>query len=413
MYKAILNIAMLLYSFGVNSQSFSIGCLTQQSHEERLSNSPELILLYEQTQNIILHERDVNSVRNRASYIIPVVFHVVWKEEEENISKEQILSQLDALNDAFGAQNFDVRFLPNLFESSVANIGLAFCLASNDPDGNEHSGINRFQTDLDVIGDEENLEGKPRIKYTGLGGIDAWDANRFINIWVGKKELGFGEATLPGSSSLEEQGLIIDPYFLGTIGTGTFKPDYDRGRVAVHEMGHYFNLKHLFGDAQDCNSDDNIEDTPLQLNAYSGCPDFPQISCNSADMFMNFMALTDDQCVKFFTQGQKEMMLATLDTDRSELKNSTCIFIPDSNSLEQKISVLYLFRQDLIELNLTLSRNEILEIFLYDISGRLHFQDTVDNRSFYHIDIHDLFKGIYLLELKIGDNYLVEKFYKP
>jgi hypothetical protein len=393
------------------AQTFADGCLSQESLIHFQNNENPSTQNYQEIQNLIFESNRQISVDQRAEYSIPVVFHIVWKEDIENISNEQIESQLDALNDAFLGQNSELYTIPSIFQPFIGNVDIAFCLASRDPSGIRHPGINRVLTSIDKIGDAENLEGRPRIKYSDLGGIDAWDPERYINVWIGRKELGFGEATFPGSTPMEEQGLIIDPSYFGTMGDN-IDPNYNQGHVLVHEIGHYFNLKHLFGEDQTCENDDGIDDTPNQANIYSDCPQHPQISCNSSDMFMNFMALTNDHCTRFFTKGQKEMMLSTLNNVRSGLKNTECTFIEVPGSLNDRVSAKFLLIQDLIELEMSLNNNEVLEIKIYDMAGRLHFSNKVSHRKYKILDVQDLSTGIFLLELRIDDERKVEKFFK-
>jgi hypothetical protein len=238
----------------------------------------------------------------------------------ENIPDEQVFSQLDALNQDFQALNAETASVPTIFQPLVASVGFSFCLASTDPDGLPTSGITRTYTDNPI-----GIGGTPNIHYDALGGKDAWEPDRYINIWVARFAGGVGgTATFPGQAVPAEDGIEIDFRQFGTLGTA---PPYHLGRTLTHEMGHYFNLHHLWGPAFDscCDEDDFVSDTPLSCETYlDACPlssSFP-ISCTEPDLYMNFMNFTDDACMALFTPGQRDRMWAALQQNRSSLMDS-------------------------------------------------------------------------------------------
>jgi len=106
----------------------------------------------------------------------------------------------------------------------------------------------------------------------------------------------------------------------GTKGTATAA--FNLGRTSTHEIGHWLNLRHIWGDTEDCTGTDFVDDTPnAQLPNY-GKPKFPHVSCNNGpngDMFMNFMDYVDDDSMMMFTAGQVVRMHATLEGPRKEL----------------------------------------------------------------------------------------------
>ena len=250
---------------------------------------------------------------------IPVVVHVLWYSPEENISDEQILSQLDALNRDFQARN-DLSIVPAGFRSRIANTEIAFCLAATGPDGQSSGGILRKQTQIRQIASHRTGD-RRTICYTELGGSDAWDPRYYLNIWIGSfGGLWVGEASVPGGLPQSEDGIRIDPRYVGTLGTAT--PPYHLGHSLTHEIGHYLGLQHLWGPANDntdCTQDDGIADTPLQSKSYFGeCPQ-SGFTCGTPDMTMNFMNWTNDACLAMFTPGQKQRMQEILKGVRSEL----------------------------------------------------------------------------------------------
>lgn len=259
-------------------------------------------------------ERQGASIQHRSIITIPVVVHVVWNQPEENISNEQILSQIEALNQDFRALNSEIPLIPTEFKPLIADVGLEFCLANVDPQGNPTTGITRTFTNNSV-----GIGGTTAIHFTSLGGRDAWDPTRYLNIWVAKFAGGIsGTATFPGQSPPEQDGVEINYRYFGTIHTD---PPYNLGRTLTHEVGHYFNLEHPWGPSiNDCCGDDFVADTPPACQTYLGqCPVHPQVSCILPDIFMDYMFYTDDACMGMFTLGQKARMLAALELFRPGL----------------------------------------------------------------------------------------------
>ena len=247
----------------------------------------------------------------RNKIVIPVVVHVVWFGADENISDDQIQSQIDVLNKDFNRRNIDQDQIPSIFREVVGDAGIEFYLATADPDGNPTKGIIRRQTSFIDIADQGELWDNKRIYYQAQGSSDAWDSKTYLNIWVSRMNDYLGYATKPGEANILEDGVVIDPRVFGRI--GQVASPLNLGRTTTHEVGHYLNLEHLWGDEiDDCTTDDFVEYTPCQARPYYGCPEHPQISCGSRDQLMNFMDYVADQCMFLFTQGQKDRMLATL-----------------------------------------------------------------------------------------------------
>ncbi len=160
-----------------------------------------------------------------------------------------------------------------------------------------------------------------------MGGHDIWDRDQYLNIWVCKLAGSLaGYAQFPGGPAPTD-GIVVDPRYFGTV--GSLSPGYDKGRVTTHEIGHWLNLRHIWGDYK-C-GDDFVYDTPTQERALYGCPSFPHPSCNNAsDMFMNYMDYTSDHCKYMFTYGQAQRMNSALQSSRSSLQTSNgCVPLPD------------------------------------------------------------------------------------
>lgn len=247
---------------------------------------------------------------------IQVVVHVIYQTDEQNITEEQVASQLEVLNKDFRAQNADKGKVPEVWTSLVADTFIEFVLATVSADGSATNGITRTKTEVPAFGTDN------AVKYTSEGGKSPWPTDRYLNIWVcslGNSILGY--AQFPGGPA-ETDGVVIDYHAFGTTGTAT--APFNLGRTATHEIGHYLNLSHIFGDGRTANCDDTdyVDDTPNQLGPNYQKPVFPTISCNNApngDMFVNYMDYVDDDTMFMFTEGQAARMNATLSGPRATL----------------------------------------------------------------------------------------------
>lgn len=279
---------------------------------------------------------------SRNTGVIPVVVHVVYKSTLENISDDQINSQIAVLNADYQLLNADANLVPLAFSALSADMSLEFCLAQTDPDGLPTTGITRTATPFNQIGQLYGPDGRPRIYYSDLGGENAWDTERYLNIWIGTIGGGiFGFATYPGTTIPEEDGVVIDPRYFGTTGWAAMHAPHHLGRTATHEIGHFFNLKHLWGsELDDCTEDDGVDDTPIQRFPSIGCPIFPQVSCGFSSMFMNFMDYSDDPCLNFFTEGQKNRVWQAIGDYRGNLLTSNACTVAEHQQAEQNNRVV-------------------------------------------------------------------------
>ena len=146
-----------------------------------------------------------------------------------------------------------------------------------------------------------------KVKSSTTGGDDAWNTSKYLNIWVcnlGNSLLGY--AQFPGGPTSTD-GVVILYTAFGR--TGNVVSPFNKGRTATHEVGHWLNLRHIWGDAN-CGND-FVNDTPTQQTSNAGCPSYPHITCsNSGDMSMNYMDYTNDACMYMFSTGQSNRMNA-------------------------------------------------------------------------------------------------------
>ncbi len=244
---------------------------------------------------------------------IPVVFHVLYANSTQNISDAQIQSQLDILNEDFRRTNADQ---DNIW-SQAADTEIEFCLASFDPNGAPTNGILRVPTTVSSFGSNDAM------KFSSQGGSDAWPASDYLNYWVCNLGGGLlGYAQFPGGPA-NTDGVVCGYQYTGNIGTAT--APFDLGRTGTHEVGHWLNLRHIWGDGL-CGVDDNVADTPESDGPNYGCA-LGHVSCNTTDMVQNYMDYSDDGCMNLFTAGQAVEMQALFQPGGSRasiLNSSAC-----------------------------------------------------------------------------------------
>jgi len=237
---------------------------------------------------------------------IPVVVNVLWNTAQENISLAQIQSQIDVMNADFRKANADINKVPTAFAGLASDMGIQFRLQA----------VFRKQSSKTSWGTRDAM------KSSKKGGIDPTNPTKVLNMWVCNIGGGIlGYAQFPGGSSATD-GVVIGPQYFGSrtlAPSGYFgSPSnvYDKGRTATHEVGHWLNLRHIWGDAT-CGND-QVTDTPTQQTANYGCPSFPHVTCGNGangDMFMNYMDYTDDACMYMFSAGQQTRSQAIFATN--------------------------------------------------------------------------------------------------
>ncbi len=233
---------------------------------------------------------------------IPIVVHILYKESNQNISDEMVRQQIDVLNKAFRLSAPDTLKIPSYFQGAAADSRIEFVLARIDQSGKATTGILRKNTWVTLYGLDD------RIKYSDKGGDDAWDCNKYLNIWVGSLAGGILGYSSPLGGPAETDGIAIRTDAFG----GGLNSAHGGGKTVVHEVGHWLGLRHIWGDAS-C-GDDQVDDTPKQKTANRGCPSGIKISCDNApygDMYNNYMDQVNDDCMLMFSKGQVNRMRAS------------------------------------------------------------------------------------------------------
>jgi len=323
---------------------------------------------------------------------VPVVVHVVYNNENQNLSDDIIYSQINALNRDFRKQNDDLLKVDNRFTNLIADANIQFKLTNLDPNNQESSGITRTKTTHGVFGNSD-------IHFTSKGGIDAWDPTKYLNIWVADLSPSFlGWSGNPSTINAQD-GVVIDFAVFGVNN----QTEYNLGRTTVHEVGHWLGLAHPEG-VGSCQEDDGIEDTPLQESSYFSCQKEAQ-SCGSYDMTQNFMQSNVDSCLLFFTKGQAVKMRSVLLKERKILsENAHSLVGFQDEHTPKNLSVLNTKEGLRIQ---NLSRP--IAIYIYNIDGQLSFQKNQTIEPF--IETNDFKTGVYMLQLVSENELITQKIY--
>ncbi len=243
----------------------------------------------------------------RSNYVVPVVFHVIHNGGTENISDAQVIDAMRILNEDFNRENPDWQNVKAEFLGIVADVSIEFRLARKDPQGNCTNGITRTVSTLTYQGDQ------------AMKNLIQWQRNRYLNVWVGASANGAaGYALLPSAAQFlsTQDGIVLQHTYVGSIGTGSAQ----RSRALTHEVGHWINLAHTWGNsnnpalASNCNEDDGVSDTP-NTQGWTSC-NLNGSTCGSLDNVENFMDYS--YCSKMFTEGQKTRMIASLNSTTAQ-----------------------------------------------------------------------------------------------
>ncbi|MGV2451276.1 UNVERIFIED_CONTAM: zinc metalloprotease [Ralstonia mannitolilytica] len=276
------------------------GCASEEIRQEALKRSPELqqrFAALETNTEKFANDVKFGKVLADGTVEIPVVVNVIYRTTAENVSDARIAEQIAVLNADYSGTNTDASKIPTEFQAvSSGDTKVKFRL------------VNTVRKSTTKTGWATNDD----MKKASKGGIDATNPTNYLNLWVvgkmtsqGRTILGY--ATFPESAGLWNDGVVIAAPYFGK--TGASSP-FNLGRTATHEVGHYLNLRHIWGDAN-CGND-QVSDTPTQTTANYGKPSYPLYNtCSGVQrsvMFMNYMDYVDDAAMFMFSAGQKTRM---------------------------------------------------------------------------------------------------------
>lgn len=275
-------------------------CPSEEIRANLLANDADAKARYLALENgteKFIQARKAGRVLADGTVEIPVVFNVLYRTSAENISDARLAEQIAVLNADYAGTNTDVSKTPSEFSTVAAgDTKVRFRLVKTV---RKSTTVRSWKTN-------------DAMKKSSSKGIDATDPTQYFNIWVvGDMSSILGYATFPESSGLWNDGVVLAAPFVGVKGASA---PYNLGRTATHEVGHYLNLRHIWGDAN-CGSD-LVADTPTQTTANYGKPTYPLMNtCGGVSrsvMFMNYMDYVDDAAMFMFSAGQKDRMQAVL-----------------------------------------------------------------------------------------------------
>jgi hypothetical protein len=277
-------------------------CASQEVLEEKLAADPSLRQRMQQiedfTQKVIKNKSQYRLLQD-GTIEIPVYFHVLYRTAEENISDDQLQSQIDVLNEDFNEANPDVLKVPAHFAGVVTNVQIKFTW-TRGPSFTKRKYVNKRQWSTN-----------DDMKFDAKGGSNVYQPQHYLNVWVVNKMVSYGSTILgyaqfPGGAAATD-GVVLGHNFTGRI--GKVSAPYHKGRTATHEVGHWVSLRHIWGDAT-CGTD-YVDDTPQHNTSNGGCPsETHRSTCidTPLEMWMNYMDYTYDECMYMFTDKQRDRM---------------------------------------------------------------------------------------------------------
>ncbi|MET4075781.1 M43 family zinc metalloprotease [Hymenobacter sp. UYCo722] len=339
--------------------------------------------------------------------IIPVVVHVLYNTAAQNISDAQVQSQIDVLNEDFRKLNADASKTPTQFAGLAADANVQFVLAKRDPSGAATTGVIHKQTKT------ASWSTNDAVKNSKRGGDNAWDASKYLNLWacnLGQGLLGY--AQFPGGAASTDGVVILYSAFgsRAKYAAGTYTTTYDLGRTATHEVGHWLNLRHIWGDAS-CGND-QVADTPTQQTSNYGCPVFPHVTCsNSGDMSMNYMDYTDDQCMYMFSTGQSARMNALFATGGARTGLLTSLGGTAPRAATTLATAYPNPASDVLNLSLPTGADVArATVRVYDLAG--HEMKQVGYNGQGQVRVGSLPRGLYYLTVGTGADVVRQRFEK-
>lgn len=348
-----------LISFTSIGQDFH-RCYTHEAMLEQEEKTPGYI---GRVNDIFERAKHFESQDREDVYTIPVVVHIVYNTEAENLADSVVMNQIASLNADYRRLNEDAENVRDTFNTVVGDTFIGFELASFDPAGNPTNGITRTSTDVESFFSFETSPAEG-VKLTSEGGIDPWDQSRYLNIWVCDMSVFgtvflLGYATPPdglphwpeGATDGLADGVVVQFEAFGSnnpnpLIAGGSEIDV-RGRTTTHEVGHYLGLRHIWGDG-DCAEQDGVDDTP-NAEDQSGSCDLEKNTCvddiadlgDLPDMVENYMDYSPETCQNSFTLGQVGIMRGVLEIERYDLVNDNPALSINTNIANESNFRLY------------------------------------------------------------------------
>jgi hypothetical protein len=411
-----LAVVIFLLSGGMNRSlaQETQRCGTMQVLEQAFKENPLLKATFEK-QGI----RFQQSVNKRIAALpisgvlqdtinIPVVFHIVLTDPAV-ITDAQVQAQLAILNNDFAGMNSDAVNLPAAFKPLFGKSSIRFKLAQRTPDHEPTTGIIRTTTTQVIYSTFDTS-----LKYSTLGGDDAWDHNRYFNVWITNLSGGFvlGYATMPGTAKPAEDGVVIHYTTLPADSLTAF----NRGRTLTHETGHYFYLYHIWGNENGCTGTDFVDDTPNQTTLTSGCPGgMITDACSPVApgiLYQNYMDYTDDACMCLFTNEQVTRMETAINDYRpGYLTSNGGDPVVNPNLMSKGFLVTPNPATDVITVQFYPTPSNLKWIVLYNSAGQKVGEQVAKGpgTNQYRFNMSRYATGVYFVQAIFSDKKLTQK----
>ena len=438
MKKQLLTLSLALFTLGLSLAQTNNKCATMPIYEAHSQNpvaKANFINADIAAKNWLANPLNKIKATQKTNSVItiPVVVHVVYKTAIQNIPDSQIVRQIQILNECFSLTNPNYSQTRAIFDTLGADTELQFCLAATDPQGNPTTGIVRKSAPSSAAFDP--LSGFDNVKSSATDGDDPWPNDQYLNIWVCDMSFfGFtfvlGYATFPGEVPALD-GVVIQSEYFG-YGAASIAPN-NLGRTTVHEVGHFFGMRHIWADddggdvSLQCDSTDFVDDTPNQgAKSASDC-NLTINSCSTEapywgtidppDMVENYMDYSADGCMTMFTKGQKARMYSYLNTSpaRIAIKTSPA----GCSNLTVGVKELYsnfgdfLFvypnpANDVLHINVTQFTPQNLNCEIYNANGQL--VKTIKQLEFQNtVNLSDLANGMYVVKVYNSEVNAIKK----
>lgn len=415
---------------------------------ELISKNPELAnLLDEHSKEAKLRAETyemqmVNSAnKTTAQVAVPVVFHIVLNQSQIDAMGGlqtiylRVKSQMDVINNDYNARNSDSFAIPAGFKPLYGNPGISFGLAHTKPDGTGTDGIEVKIVPESTVGFDAHANTP---KKTAYGGLDPWDNTKYLNIWVinlttsgsGGEILGYAYSpdyakNFVGDAS--QMGVVIDFGTLGVMPVSTvnyWHPSATRGRTLTHELGHFFNLWHTWGNSAvgsgSCGDDDDVDDTPKQFDATQNCQQFPYVDqCTPGGngvMYMNYMDYSGDDCTRMFSKQQAARMHVEVlpgGGSYSLTQNPKLFSWPTAISNVEKENTFSVYPNPsagIFNISFENTPKDLNSIKVSNAMGQLVQEIPVtENKISYTIDLSGAAKGMYMVHLNFAEGTVIRK----
>ena len=409
-------------------------CGTNEYMARKMAEDPTLKSRMEQDELMLQRLSEMNPNGRRADVntvvTIPVIFHILYNNANQNISAARINDQINTLNKDYARLNADSNNTPAVWRPLAANTNIQFCAAQRDPSGNPLAEPGITRVSVSVAGFDPILSDS--VKYTTKGGDDAWSRNQYLNVWVcnfiGNSVDLLGISQFPNMAAATDGCCVLYSTVGGATTHGTLH-NYNLGRTLTHEAGHWFGLHHVWGDdddnlsglchsATECGGSDNVSDTPNQGVENYGAPAFPHIDCCSSTatgdpvngvMFMNYMDYVNDNAMNLFTAGQSTIMNNVVNNVRSTIKNSNGCLVPsgieDVNSFMLDVTVFPNPSQGTLTVSGQLYKYSDVTVTVSNALGELVYVKEIKNALdiYLSVDLSANSNGIYNLSIKSND----------